>query len=98
MHASKVSLAGVFAFVFAAGAALATQQVSEIKSASTEWTRVRRGTTIAWEQMNTTQSCIASNQLCKAVFAEGYDPNEHSNLENEAAAESVIQDNGFVSL
>lgn len=98
MHASKVSLAGVFAFVFAAGAALATQQVSEIKADSTQWTRVRREANIAWEPITTSEECEASEQLCKAVFPAGYNPNGHTNEQNENAAEVVIQEQGFVDL
>lgn len=97
MKKQTVSYLGIFAFVFAAGAALATQ-TPKAGAASQQWTRVTNNGNIEWRAQALSQMCQPSDELCKAIFPEGYDPNDHSNSENEAFAESVIQSDGVVEL
>ena len=67
------------------------------KPALVEW--VRTGTAAqpdlnTWQQQSS-GACDDSDEICKADFPSGYNPNSHTYLQNVANA-TIVQDDGFV--
>jgi hypothetical protein len=94
----KISYLPMAALVLAAGAAVATTSPEKPKNALVQtWERTAPdgSATGSWQPSSDSQ-CLASDKMCKADFAVGYDPSEHTEAENDAAAISGSVTQGYV--
>jgi hypothetical protein len=83
----------------AVGAALAFAFTSPSAAKPNQVAWVRLGTPSnpdgnSWVQQ-TSGSCDDADEICKATFASGYNPNSHTYLQNQTNA-TITQDNGYV--
>ena len=87
------------ALVLGSGMAMATRTAPQPEDALvSQWQRVAddendEGT---WQPLLPNQPCVSSEKICKASFATGYQPNDHTEAENESAAISGSVTRGFV--
>ncbi|HEV7380256.1 MAG TPA: hypothetical protein VGN64_10710 [Dyadobacter sp.] len=87
------------ALVLGSGMAMATRNTAEPKDALlTAWQRTapQADQEGSWEPVDPDALCRESEKICKATFATGYDPNQHTENENETAAVSTSIERGYV--
>jgi predicted DNA-binding WGR domain protein len=98
MKKLKIDYLLVAALMLGGGMAVATQSPKQPGNALiTQWQRVAQDAQDEgqWQPL-TSAECEASDKLCKASFADGYDPREHTEAENESAAIPASVETGFV--
>lgn len=101
MNKVKVNLA-LMAAILGISAAFVTKPVSanaNTKRPSVTWSRL--GTVSnpssgnAWVQQDLSSSCKTATRICTATFSSGYDPNAHTYADNQAAAVTILSNNGY---
>lgn len=98
MKKLKINYLIMAALVLGSSMAVATQSVAGQKTALvTRWERVAADgdDTGSWRAVSS-ESCEASEKICKADFATGYDPNQHTEAQNNSAALSGTIQSGYV--
>jgi hypothetical protein len=98
MKKLKINYLIMGALLLGSGLALATQSAARQKTAlATRWERVAQDGDDAgtWRPV-TSESCEASDKMCKADFATGYDPSQHTEAQNNSAALSGTIQTGYV--
>jgi|GEM_PF-6687926 len=94
----KLQYLPVLALFLAAGTAVATKSPDKPKNAlvaTWERTAPNATSTGSWQEVSG-QPCQASDKICKADFATGYDPRTHTEAQNTSAAISGSVQQGFV--